>query len=51
MTQLIGFSGKRGSGKDTLARLLQRLQPERKWHIRSVGEPIKAVCAALSTLR
>ncbi|QIX62196.1 hypothetical protein HER32_13815 [Hymenobacter sp. BT18] len=48
MTQLIGFSGKRGSGKDTLARLLQRLQPERKWHIRSVGEPIKAVCAALA---
>ena len=48
MIRLIGFSGRRGSGKDTIARLLQQLQPERKWHIRSVGEPIKAVCAALA---
>lgn len=48
MIQLIGFSGRRGSGKDTVARLLQQLQPERQWQIRSVGEPIKAVCAALA---
>ncbi len=48
MIQLIGFSGKRGSGKDTVAHLIQQLQPERQWHIRSVGEPIKAVCAALA---
>lgn len=48
MIKLIGFSGRRGSGKDTVARLMQQLQPERKWHIRSVGEPIKAVCAALA---
>ncbi|RFP65748.1 hypothetical protein D0N36_07395 [Hymenobacter lapidiphilus] len=48
MIKLIGFSGRRGSGKDTIARLMQQLQPERKWHIRSVGEPIKAVCAALA---
>ncbi|UOQ75916.1 hypothetical protein MUN84_14950 [Hymenobacter sp. 5516J-16] len=48
MIRLIGFSGRRGSGKDTIARLLQQLQPERRWHIRSVGEPIKAVCAALA---
>lgn len=48
MTRLIGFSGRRGSGKDTIARLIQRTQPESKWHIRSVGEPIKAVCAALA---
>ena len=48
MIRLIGFSGKRGSGKDTIARLLQQLQPARQWHIRSVGEPIKAVCAALA---
>jgi energy-coupling factor transporter ATP-binding protein EcfA2 len=48
MTRLIGFSGRRGSGKDTIARLIQQVQPERRWHIRSVGEPIKAVCAALA---
>lgn len=48
MIQLIGFSGRRGSGKDTVAHLIQQLQPERQWHIRSVGEPIKAVCAALA---
>ncbi|MBO0357692.1 hypothetical protein J0X19_07025 [Hymenobacter sp. BT186] len=48
MIQLIGLSGRRGSGKDTVARLIQQLQPERQWHIRSVGEPIKAVCAALA---
>ncbi|QJX47304.1 hypothetical protein HMJ29_10290 [Hymenobacter taeanensis] len=48
MIKLIGFSGRRGSGKDTIARLIQQLQPERRWHIRSVGEPIKAVCAALA---
>ncbi|NVO31330.1 nucleoside/nucleotide kinase family protein [Hymenobacter lapidiphilus] len=48
MVKLIGFSGRRGSGKDTVARLMQQLQPERKWHIRSVGEPIKEVCAALA---
>ncbi|UOG75628.1 hypothetical protein MTX78_03320 [Hymenobacter tibetensis] len=45
---LLGFSGRRGSGKDTVARLIQELQPERQWQIRSVGEPIKAVCAALA---
>lgn len=45
---LLGLSGKRGSGKDTVARLIQQLQPERYWQIRSVGEPIKAVCAALT---
>lgn len=48
MIQLIGLSGRRGSGKDTIAHLIQQLQPERHWHIRSVGEPIKAVCAALA---
>ena len=48
MTRLIGFSGRRGSGKDTAARLVQQLQPEHHWQIRSVGEPIKAVCAALA---
>jgi hypothetical protein len=48
MIQLIGLSGRRGSGKDTVAHLIQQMQPERQWHIRSVGEPIKAVCAALA---
>ncbi len=46
--RLIGFSGRRGSGKDTVARLIQQIQLERQWQIRSVGEPIKAVCAALA---
>ena len=48
MVHLIGLSGRRGSGKDTVARLLQELQPERRWHIRSFGDAIKAVCAALT---
>ena len=48
MIRLIGLSGRRGSGKDTVARLLQELQPERNWQIRSFGDSIKAVCAALT---
>ena len=48
MVHLIGLSGRRGSGKDTVARILQELQPERRWQIRSFGNSIKAVCAALT---
>ena len=48
MIHLIGLSGKRGSGKDTVARLLQQLQPERSWLIRSFGDAIKTVSAALA---
>ena len=48
MTHLIGLSGRRGSGKDTVARILQELQPERQWQIRSFGDSIKGVCAALT---
>ena len=48
MVHLIGLSGRRGSGKDTVARLLLQLQPERIWQIRSFGDSIKSVCAALT---
>lgn len=48
MITLIGMSGRRGSGKDTVARLLHQLQPERNWQIRSFGDSIKSVCAALT---
>ena len=48
MVHLIGLSGRRGSGKDTVAYLLQQLQPERIWQIRSFGDSIKSVCAALT---
>ncbi|GAB3861884.1 hypothetical protein GCM10028822_41910 [Hymenobacter terrigena] len=48
MVNLIGLSGRRGSGKDTVARILQELQPERNWQIRSFGDSIKSVCAALT---
>ena len=48
MIRLIGLSGRRGSGKDTVAQLIRQLQPERLWHIRSFGDSIKAVCAALT---
>ena len=48
MVHLIGLSGRRGSGKDTVARILQQLQPERIWQVRSFGDSIKAVCAALT---
>ena len=48
MIHLIGISGRRGSGKDTVARLLQQAQPERIWQIRAFGDSIKAVCAALT---
>jgi len=48
MIHLIGMSGRRGSGKDTVARLLQQQQPERIWQIRSFGDSIKSVCAALT---
>jgi hypothetical protein len=48
MIHLIGMSGRRGSGKDTVARLLQQQQPERNWQTRSFGDSIKAVCAVLT---
>jgi hypothetical protein len=48
MIHLLGISGKRGSGKDTVARLIQQLQPERSWQIMSFGDAIKAVCATLA---
>lgn len=48
MIHLLGFSGRRGSGKDTVARLIQQLQPERIWQIRSFGDSIKSVCATLT---
>ena len=48
MIRLIGLSGRRGSGKDTVARLLRELQPERDWQIRAFGDSIKKVCAALT---
>ncbi|MCC3160512.1 hypothetical protein LJ737_24965 [Hymenobacter sp. 15J16-1T3B] len=48
MIQLIGLAGRRGSGKDTVARLVQELQPARHWQIRSFGDAIKGVCAVLS---
>ncbi|AIZ63152.1 hypothetical protein PK28_04635 [Hymenobacter sp. DG25B] len=48
MVHLIGLSGKRGSGKDTVAHLIQLLQPERNWQIMSFGDAIKAVCATLA---
>ncbi|SFQ56755.1 hypothetical protein [Hymenobacter arizonensis] len=48
MIHLIGMSGRRGSGKDTVARLLQQMQPERIWQISSFGDSIKSVCAALT---
>ena len=48
MIQLLGISGKRGSGKDTVAHLIQQLQPERHWQILSFGDAIKAVCATLA---
>ena len=42
------MSGRRGSGKDTVARLLQQAQPERSWQISSFGDSIKSVCATLT---
>ena len=48
MVHLIGISGRRGSGKDTVARILQELQPQRRWQIRSFGDSSKSVCAALT---
>ena len=48
MVHLIGLSGRRGSGKDTVARILQELQPQRRWQTRSFGDSIKSVCAALT---
>jgi energy-coupling factor transporter ATP-binding protein EcfA2 len=48
MVRLIGLAGKRGSGKDTVARILRQMQPERSWQIRSFGDAIKTVCASLA---
>ena len=48
MIHLVGISGRRGSGKDTVARLLQHLQSERNWQVHSFGDSIKSVCAALA---
>ncbi|RAK70617.1 hypothetical protein [Hymenobacter edaphi] len=48
MIHLIGLAGRRGSGKDTVAHLVQQLQPAREWQIRSFGDAIKGVCAVLA---
>ncbi|KAA9327672.1 hypothetical protein F0P96_16985 [Hymenobacter busanensis] len=48
MLYLIGLAGKRGSGKDTVAHLVQQLEPARDWQIRSFGDAIKGVCAVLT---
>ncbi|WP_400190391.1 hypothetical protein [Hymenobacter sp. B81] len=48
MIHLIGLAGKRGSGKNTVAELIQQLQPERHWQVRAYGDAIKAVAAALA---
>jgi hypothetical protein len=48
MVQLIGLAGKRGSGKNTVATIIQELQPERNWQVLAFGDGIKAVAAALA---
>ncbi|GAA4383566.1 hypothetical protein [Hymenobacter koreensis] len=48
MIHLIGLAGKRGSGKNTVAELIQQLQPARHWQVRAYGDAIKAVAAALA---
>jgi hypothetical protein len=48
MAQLIGLAGKRGSGKNTVATLIQELEPGRNWQVLAFGDAIKNVCAALA---
>lgn len=42
---LIGLHGPKGSGKDTVARLLMEMFPERQWERRAFGDKLKEVVA------
>lgn len=46
---IIGIAGKRGSGKDTVARLIQELQPG-KWHTAKFADKIKEIAVLLTGL-
>jgi hypothetical protein len=47
-TNIIGISGKRGSGKDTVAAIIRQLQPEKNWQTLRFADKVKE-CAALLT--
>jgi hypothetical protein len=49
-TNIIGISGKRGSGKDTVAGIIQRLQPEKNWQILRFADKVKEIAALLTGL-
>lgn len=44
---IIGISGKAGSGKDTLAKMISELQPEREWRVRKFAGKLKEVAAII----
>lgn len=47
---IISISGKIGSGKDTLAKMIQQLQPEKNWQIKKWAYKLKQVASMLSAV-
>lgn len=45
---IIGISGKTGSGKDTLAAILQYVDPERKWQVKKFAGKLKEAASLLT---
>jgi len=45
---IVGISGKIGSGKDTVAAMLQELRPERSWEIKKFAGKLKQVASLLT---
>ncbi len=45
---IIGISGKMGSGKNTVASIIQKLQPERHWEQKAFAGKLKAIASLLT---
>lgn len=45
---IIGISGKIGSGKDTLAQMIQDLQPEMNWQVKKFAGKLKAAATLIT---
>lgn len=48
---IISISGRRGAGKNTLADLIEKLQPEKNWRVNAFADPLKKIAAYMTGLQ